>query len=89
MIQEDFDQEESSFENFHDQANEEESDFTDSDIEGNYGRNSKRGQNSNRRLIPIEFAKEHIQKIEEDMKRMHERHVKLMREMDENYRLIE
>ena len=27
--------------------------------------------------------------IEEDMQKMHERHVKLMREMDDNYRLIE
>ena len=40
-------------------------------------------------LFPIQFAKEHIMKIEEDMKKMHERHVKLMREMDENYKLIE
>jgi hypothetical protein len=39
--------------------------------------------------MPIQFAKEHINKIEEDMKKMHERHVRLMREMDENYRLIE
>lgn len=40
-------------------------------------------------LMPIKFAKEHIIKIEEDMKKMHERHVRLMREMDENYKLIE
>ena len=40
-------------------------------------------------LLPIQFAKEHIMKIEEDMKKMHDRHVKLMREMDENYKLIE
>ena len=40
-------------------------------------------------LMPIQFAKEHIIKLEEDMKKMHERHVKLMREMDENYKLIE
>jgi hypothetical protein len=39
--------------------------------------------------VPIEFAKAHIAKIEEDMKRMHERHVKLMREMDNNYKMIE
>lgn len=39
--------------------------------------------------MPIQFAKEHIIKIEEDMKKMHERHVKLMREMDQNYKLIE
>ena len=37
----------------------------------------------------MEFAKAHIAKIEEDMKRMHERHVKLMREMDNNYKMIE
>jgi hypothetical protein len=40
-------------------------------------------------LMPIQFAKEHIIKIEEDMKKMHDRHVRLMREMDENYKLIE
>lgn len=39
--------------------------------------------------MPIKFAKEHIIKIEEDMKKMHERHVRLMREMDENYKMIE
>ena len=39
--------------------------------------------------MPIEFAKAHIGRIEEDMKRMHERHVNLMREMDTNYKLIE
>ena len=38
---------------------------------------------------PVEFAKIHMQKIEEDMYKMHERHVKLMREMDENYKEIE
>ncbi len=40
-------------------------------------------------MVPIEFAKAHIAKIEEDMKHMHERHVKLMREMDSNYKMIE
>ena len=40
-------------------------------------------------LVPVEFAKAHILAIEEDMKRMHERHVKLMREMDKNYKIIE
>ena len=44
---------------------------------------------SNHNVIPLEFAKTHIMKIEEDMKLMHERHVKLMREMDVNYKLIE
>ncbi len=38
---------------------------------------------------PVEFAKSHMQKIEEDMYKMHERHVRLMREMDENYKMIE
>lgn len=40
-------------------------------------------------LIPIEFAKNHIHQIEEDMKFMHERHAKLIREMDDNYNKIE
>ena len=40
-------------------------------------------------LVPIEFAKSHIAKIEQDMENMHERHVKLMREMDLNYKMIE
>lgn len=40
-------------------------------------------------LVPIEFAKAHIARIEDDMKHMHERHVKLMREMDSNYKMIE
>jgi hypothetical protein len=39
--------------------------------------------------VPIEFARAHIQRIEDDMRKMHERHVKLMREMDENYKMIE
>jgi hypothetical protein len=50
-----------------------------------YGNGQSRGSH----LMPIEFAKEHIIKIEEDMKKMHERHVKLMREMDQNYKRIE
>ena len=40
-------------------------------------------------MVPIEFGKAHIAKIEDDMKHMHERHVKLMREMDSNYKMIE
>ena len=40
-------------------------------------------------MVPIEFAKAHIARIEDDMKNMHERHVKLMREMDSNYKMIE
>lgn len=89
--------EESSLDNFHDEADDgidegergsdDESDFGDDDEEVISGR--QRQAASNRRFIPIEFAKQHILKIEEDMKKMHERHVKLMREMDENYRLIE
>ena len=54
---------------------------------GSQGYNSQ--QNRASHLMPIQFAKEHIIKIEEDMKKMHERHVRLMREMDENYKLIE
>ena len=52
-----------------------------------YGQNS--GSQRDSHLLPIQFAKEHIIKIEEDMKKMHDRHVRLMREMDENYKLIE
>ena len=40
-------------------------------------------------LVPLEFAKAHIHRIEEDMVRMHERHVNLMKEMDTNYKMIE
>eukprot|EP00347_Sterkiella_histriomuscorum_P020786 403336463 len=81
--------ESSSFENFVDQANEyDDNSAGNSDDDSNYHGISK-SQRSNRRVIPIEFAKKHIQKIEEDMQRMHERHVKLLREMDENYKLIE
>lgn len=39
--------------------------------------------------MAVEFAKAHKLKIEEDMKVIHERHVKLMREMDLNYKMIE
>ena len=46
-------------------------------------------QDSVQNMVPIEFAKAHIAKIEDDMKHMHERHVKLMREMDQNYKMIE
>lgn len=47
------------------------------------------GRPSGRKFVPVEFAKQHILKVEEDMKKLHDRHVKLMREMDENYNLIE
>jgi len=40
-------------------------------------------------LVPLDFAKAHINRIENDMKHMHERHVNLMREMDTNYKMIE
>ena len=43
----------------------------------------------NRRFVPLEFAKAHILKIEEDMRKMHERHVKLMADMEDNYQMIE
>lgn len=50
----------------------------------------KHGQhNSLKELMAVEFAKAHKLKIEEDMKVIHERHVKLMREMDLNYKMIE
>jgi hypothetical protein len=39
--------------------------------------------------VSIDFAKATIAKIEQDMENMHERHVKLMREMDSNYKMIE
>ena len=40
-------------------------------------------------VAPLEFAHAHINRIEDDMKHMHERHVNLLREMDTNYKLIE
>ena len=40
-------------------------------------------------MLPIKFAKEHIVKIEADMQKMKQRFVKLMREMDQNSKLIE
>ena len=40
-------------------------------------------------LVPLEFAKQHIARIEQDMQMMHDRHVTLMREMDTNYKMIE
>jgi hypothetical protein len=82
-------------ENFHDEANNPSrdltEDFEDSDFDSDLASNRKKSElnSARRRFIPIEFAKQHILKIEEDMKKMHDRHVKLMREMDENYRLIE
>lgn len=80
--------------NFHDEANPSRDisqDFEDSDFDSELisGRKQSELNSARRRFIPIEFAKQHILKIEEDMKKMHERHVKLMREMDENYRMIE
>ena len=68
-----------------------EEDYDDeSDFEEERSSHKKRGRPSgNRRFIPLEFAKSHIVKIEDDMRKMHERHVKLMGDMDENYRMIE
>ena len=60
--------------------------FSGYGVQVSYGSN---GDPRGSHLLPIQFAKDHIMKIEEDMKKMHERHVKLMREMDENYKLIE
>lgn len=39
--------------------------------------------------MPLVFAQNHIKRIEEDMRLLHERHVKLIREMEENYENIE
>ena len=66
-----------------DDDGEHQSDERDSDEDG------LETQDSVQNMVPIEFAKAHIAKIEEDMKHMHERHVKLMREMDSNYKMIE
>lgn len=67
----------------------EESQFDSEPMHSGRHVSGRQSNQSNRRFIPIEFAKQHILKIEDDMKKMHERHVKLMREMDENYQLIE
>eukprot|EP00831_Metopus_contortus_P035376 TRINITY_DN2816_c0_g1_i9.p2 TRINITY_DN2816_c0_g1~~TRINITY_DN2816_c0_g1_i9.p2 ORF type:complete len:783 (+),score=195.24 TRINITY_DN2816_c0_g1_i9:185-2533(+) len=40
-------------------------------------------------FIPVELAKNQIVKMETDMKKMHERHISLMKEVDTNYKLIE
>ena len=68
-----------SIESFQDQADSQD-DFLSQDDQQSMNRNN---------LVPLEFAKDHIQRIEQDMKTMHERHVNLMREMDTNYKLIE
>jgi hypothetical protein len=65
------------------------SDFHDFADDPDSSRNNDSQSQANAELVPVEFAKAHIAKIEEDMKRMHERHVKLMREMDNNYKMIE
>ena len=57
--------------------------------EDDYGDEDDLIGDSIQNLVPIEFAKSHIAKIEQDMENMHERHVKLMREMDDNYKMIE
>lgn len=73
-----------SLDNFAHQADDE---FDSSDDEERMGK--KGHQNSLKELVAVEFAKAHKLKIEEDMKNIHERHVKLMREMDQNYKMIE
>jgi len=65
------------------------SDADESDVEGSSNSDGLETQDSVQNMVPIEFAKAHIARIEEDMKTMHERHVKLMREMDSNYKMIE
>jgi len=91
--------EQDSLNNFAHQADDEfDSSEEDHDLNGGGSHNKmgiglggKKGghHNSLKELVPVEFAKAHIMKIEEDMKNMHERHVKLMREMDQNYKMIE
>jgi hypothetical protein len=73
-----------SLDNFANQADDE-FDSSDDDGEKRLGRQ----HNSLKELMAVEFAKAHKLKIEEDMKVIHERHVKLMREMDLNYKMIE
>jgi hypothetical protein len=69
--------------------------FYDNAEDGNLPKNLRLNKhdssqtNSQHQLVPLEFAKQHIKKIEEDMKNMHERHEKLMRAMEENYNMIE
>jgi hypothetical protein len=72
-----------SLDNFANQADDE-FDSSDDDGENRLGK-----VNSLKELMAVEFAKAHKLKIEEDMKVIHERHVKLMREMDLNYKMIE
>ena len=69
------------------QSDEEDDDCEDGDSEED--EDGLETQDSVQNMVPIEFAKAHIAKIEDDMKHMHERHVKLMREMDSNYKMIE
>ncbi len=40
-------------------------------------------------MEPLEFAKQHIARIQQDMEQMHDRHAKLTRDMEKNYKLIE
>ncbi len=70
----DGDEEDKEFE-WHDNPSEEESDNSD---------------HAEPRVVdPREFVQVHIQRVEEDMKIFHDRQMKLMHEMDENYKHIE
>ena len=54
--------------------------------------NFQESQDENRNYSPfaaVDMAKAQIVQMEDDMKKMHERHVKLIKEVDENYKLIE
>jgi len=42
-----------------------------------------------KQYVPVEVARKQIHSIEEDMRQMRKRHLKLVKEMDENYKLIE
>jgi len=71
-------------------ASQADDELNSSDDDGENGeKRLGRQHNSLKELMAVEFAKAHKLKIEEDMKVIHERHVKLMREMDLNYKMIE
>ena len=73
----------------HDEEVDQMDDDEEQEQEGEEEEDGLETQDSVQNLVPIEFAKAHIARIEDDMKHMHERHVKLMREMDSNYKMIE
>lgn len=41
------------------------------------------------KMVPLKFAKEQIKYVEMDMKKMHDKHSKLLKDMEENYKMIE